>query len=567
VRNDRLFRHFLYQFVENDLSPDADRHQVLAVAAAGLVTVPLFITVFMSVKYLMRPLQAAGWTEVTMVGDQVTFCAVSMLVAGVIATLEWDALSLSQRDIAILGVLPIPRGDIVRTKALALVSFAGASLLALNALPAILHPLLMTAALPMSPFALVPLMLAHATSTILAGALAFSSVVAIREGLYRLLGPAGFQHVTNGVRSAVLLVLLVGLALVPARVSDNAEWMFGRGKTPVALVPVSWFAATQVAIAGRVLDSLPRRDMPRGLVAVERRFTAEYRSSRDTFPPLALRGVAAVILMTLVALAAHIWNARRQSLLSDVAAPPSRRHRLRPLDAAANLLLGTGAKRAGFSFGIKTFIGSPRHRVYVIASTAVAVAVALVMSPGPSAPVRTLTVAPQALMLCFVIAGFRAAVRTAADPRAAWIFAVTDTGSLRQYRAGVRLVGVVAVGLTVVAMLPVHIEAWGPAIALAHALNGIVFGWILVEASFRDVRRPLVDSIPPPDGVNTVGVVLLGGTVFLVFVMSKIEAVTIGDPLTASLFFLGIIAIAGILHAANAQLPVPVVQYASITQD
>jgi len=36
VRNDRLFRHFLYQFVENDLSPDADRHQVLAVAAAGL---------------------------------------------------------------------------------------------------------------------------------------------------------------------------------------------------------------------------------------------------------------------------------------------------------------------------------------------------------------------------------------------------------------------------------------------------------------------------------------------------------------------------------------------------
>jgi hypothetical protein len=567
VRNDRLFRHFLYQFVENDLSPDADRHQVLAVAAAGLVTVPLFVTVFMSVKYLMHPLQAAGWTEVTMVGDQVTFCAVSMLVAGIIATLEWDSLSLSQRDIAILGVLPIPRGEVVRTKALALISFAGASIFALTALPAILHPLLMTAALPMSPFALVPLMLAHAISTILAGALAFSCVVAIREGLYLVLGPAGFQRVTNGVRSAVLLVLLVGLALVPARVSDNAEWMFGRGKTPLALVPVSWYAATHVAIAGRILDSLPRRDMPARLAAVEARFTMEYRSSRDTFPPLALRGVAAVILATLVGLAAHIRNARRQSLLSDVAAPPSKRHRLRPLDTAVRLLLGTGARRAGFAFGIRTIIGSPRHRVFVIASAAVAVAVALVMSPGPSAPIRTLTVAPQTLMLCFVIAGFRAAVRTAADPRAAWIFGVTDTGTLRQYRGGVRLVGVVAIVLTVVGMLPIHVEAWGPGIAVTHALNGIVLGWILVEASLREARRPLVDSIPPADGVNTVGVGLLGGAVLLVFVVSKIEAVTIGDPVRSSLFFLGIIAIAGIVHAANAQLPVPVVQYASIMQD
>src|SRR5262249_48526015 len=151
-------------------------------------------------------------------------------------------------------------------------AFAGASVLALNALPAIVHPLLMTAALPMSPFALVPLILAHAISTILAGALAFSSVVAIREGLYLLLGPAGFRRGTNGVRSAVLLALLVGLVLVPARVSDNAEWMFGRGTTPSALVPVSWFAATQVAIAGRVLDSLPRRDMPARLADVEVRF-------------------------------------------------------------------------------------------------------------------------------------------------------------------------------------------------------------------------------------------------------------------------------------------------------
>ena len=60
MRSRLLRRHFISQFVENDLSPDMDRHQLLALAAAGLITVPLFATIFMSVKYLMQPLQSPG---------------------------------------------------------------------------------------------------------------------------------------------------------------------------------------------------------------------------------------------------------------------------------------------------------------------------------------------------------------------------------------------------------------------------------------------------------------------------------------------------------------------------
>src|SRR6516225_6131461 len=58
MHNERLVRHFLRQFVENEWSPDADRHQVLAIAAAALVTIPLFATMFIGLKYLIRPLQA-----------------------------------------------------------------------------------------------------------------------------------------------------------------------------------------------------------------------------------------------------------------------------------------------------------------------------------------------------------------------------------------------------------------------------------------------------------------------------------------------------------------------------
>src|SRR6185369_4717117 len=91
LRRRLLVRHFLYQFVENDFTPDSDRHQVLALAAAGVITVPLFVTVFMGWRYLMRPLQAPGWTEMTMLNDQMLFCGTSLLVSAVIAAVQWDA--------------------------------------------------------------------------------------------------------------------------------------------------------------------------------------------------------------------------------------------------------------------------------------------------------------------------------------------------------------------------------------------------------------------------------------------------------------------------------------------
>src|SRR4029079_2317646 len=140
MRRRLLVRHFLNQFIENDFAPDVDRHQILAVAAAALITLPLFATIFMSVKFLMQPLQSPGWTEMTTMGDQVVFCTTSLLVSAAIATLEWNALALSPRDSVILGVLPLPREEIVRAKVLALVVFAAAFVIALNALPTLLHP-------------------------------------------------------------------------------------------------------------------------------------------------------------------------------------------------------------------------------------------------------------------------------------------------------------------------------------------------------------------------------------------------------------------------------------------
>src|SRR5947209_19388812 len=223
MASDRLLvRHFLSQFVENDLTADVDRHQVLALTAAALVTLPLFVTVFMGMKYLMRPLQAPGWTETVAMGDEITFCATSMLVAAIVATLEWDALALSPRDSVILGVLPVPHRLVVRAKVLALLTFAAAFVFALNALPALLHPPLMVANLPLNPLMLLPLMAAQALSTTMAGAFGFSCVVGLRESLYLFLGLRTFSRIAGVVRSALLFSLLILLAMVPIRLSGRA---------------------------------------------------------------------------------------------------------------------------------------------------------------------------------------------------------------------------------------------------------------------------------------------------------------------------------------------------------
>jgi hypothetical protein len=131
-------------------------------------------------------------------------------------------------------------------------------------------------------------------------------------------------------------------------------------------------------------------------------------------------------------------------------------------------------------------------------------------------------------MLTLMVAGFRAAIRTSADSRAAWLFGIAETGNTREFRSGVRLAVMTAIVATVLLLLPLHGAAWGTSIACLHALNGAALGWLLVEVGCAGVEQPLVRTIPPSDGLNTVGVVLLGATVIAVVVLARIERAALG---------------------------------------
>jgi hypothetical protein len=528
MRDDVLVRHFLAQFVENDLSPDSDRHQILAVAAAAVITIPLFVTVFMSVKYLMHPLQASGWTETTLVGDEVAFCAASLLVSAAVALLEWDALALNARDAAILGVLPVARRRIVRAKLTALAAFASIFAVALNAVPALLHPLLMSAQLPMSPLMLIPLALIQAISTIAAALFGFAAVLAIREAFFLLMGPARFHRASNKVRSPLLFAVLLMLALVPVKLSDSAAWMFARDPPNVLLAPVGWFAAAHAALAGRLLDELPRPDMPAPLAAEEMSLTIRYREALPRLTNEALTGAGMVALTLTFSIALYVSNARRLHLLID--APP--RHTRRSIRRRSGPTLSP-ATRAGLFFALRALLRSPVHRVYMLVALAIGIALFVAFHGGP---IGTLTLAAQTLVAGAIIGGFRAAIRTSADYRAMWVFDVAEQNQTGQFRNGVRVAGLLLTATVVAILLPIARAQWGWSIATAHAADGLAIGWLLVELAIVDVDRPLVVSIPPSDGMNTVGVVVGGAAVIAIVIAAHIELSTLTSPTGALLY-------------------------------
>ena len=364
----RLVRHFLSQFVENDsaTASDVDSHQTLALVAAGVVTIPLFVTVFMSMRYLTRLLPAAGWTETTGLEDQITFCVASMLVAAAVAALEWDALALTQRDSMILGVLPVPHRDLVQAKVLSLVIFVAFFVIALNLVPALLHPALMVATLPLPLYMVPVLMAAHGLSTAMAAAFGFACVVGLREFLHLALGPSAFRRISDLTRSVVLLLLLVLLAVLPVRLSGRADWLLEPGQPPILLRPIGWFVAVNASIAGRVLHRVPPRPMPPRLAAEEHQLRSRYEGNLPKWTGMAAQGAGALAFLLGVSLTMYVWNARRLHVLPDGRAGSRALRFSRLFEGAVRALIKPPPMRAGFLLLFRTLLGNELHRLYLI---------------------------------------------------------------------------------------------------------------------------------------------------------------------------------------------------------
>src|SRR5829696_369222 len=135
-----LTRHFLRQFLENDLiSPDADRTQLLAVVGALVISMTLFISAFTTSLYIgafLTPGQAA----ILSLDDKYFYLALAMIVTALVAASQWDVLAIDSRDAAILEPLPVPAGTIRRAKLSAVAIMGAAVAVAVNGFPSWVFP-------------------------------------------------------------------------------------------------------------------------------------------------------------------------------------------------------------------------------------------------------------------------------------------------------------------------------------------------------------------------------------------------------------------------------------------
>ncbi|HET9541154.1 MAG TPA: hypothetical protein VFQ46_11190, partial [Candidatus Limnocylindria bacterium] len=305
MRERLLTQHFLQRFLENDLlSPDADHHDAIAMVCGGLLTLGLFLSVFVSLKFLFMPFPSPGRTAVLAVGDRLVFVTLAMIVLAFVAVATWDALSLDPRDTAILGPLPIERAVLARAKLRAIAILAGSFSVVASVLSSVFHPTLMVGRLPIGVIPGLTLIIVHLLITLGAGLFGFVSVLAVRELLRATLGWR-FTRVSTGLQAVLIVVLVTTFLLLPAILSR------ARTDTSAArLLPPVWFVGLQEALVGRLVADLPRGELPPRFASEEDRAAARYREAAAWLRPLAWRAVAALTISLVVAVAAYSWNCR-----------------------------------------------------------------------------------------------------------------------------------------------------------------------------------------------------------------------------------------------------------------
>ena len=536
MRDRLLVRHFLWRFLEHDLiSPNADRHVVLSALGGALVAVSLFLAILIATPYQFFPLMPPGIVSLRSLEERFLFTSASMLVMALVAVAQWDALALDWRDASALGVLPIPRAVIVRTKFMAVAVLAIGVAVAWNLAPTLLRFVAVPSKLGVGLAGALRLTVAHGVVTLAAGAFGFLAVLALREVMSAIMGQARFQRISAAVQATLIVALVTALLLLPGAYTGVARNWLAQGGLRAKALPPLWFVGLDETLAGSVIDTLPRTRPGGYLVVAERNATDLYRSLWPLYHELALIGIAALTIAGVVATAACMWNSRRLPV------PVVRRAHE---DGAAgrawkwivtHVVARTSLRQAGFFFTLQTLSRQVSHRVALASSFAVGLSLMLITArgrvwlPGNNvsdvASVPLAILAGQSLLLASVLTGFRHAVRIPAQLRASTTFSLAWVGNLAPYVSGVKLAGWMAFVLPTLAGLFIwHAIVLGTRLATLHLGVGLVESALLMETLFVRYRLvPFASGYVPNGELRSRGVVSAAALLCVSFALAWVE--------------------------------------------
>lgn len=515
-----LTKLFLRQFLENDLmSPDGDRSQLLAILGASAVSLTLFISMFMSAGYAMSILMP-GQAAILTLSDKFFYISLAMLATAMVATSQWDALSLDQRDVAILQPLPV-RPATLRLAKLSAVAMLGAAVaIAVNIFPTFVFPWMLAFSVPqMSAAQLLWLMVVHAMITITAAVFGYLVVIGLRESLSAVLGGKLFARVSPWLQTTIILLLGVALLLIPiasTRVAQNGftGW---RARLP----STAFVGAYEVATHG-FLAELPRGRMTPRQANRDRPASELYAARRPLFPELADRAQLLFLSIAAIVFAATALSAFRTPV--PTIAPAARRRRSRLAALARLLFPRSAAARAGFDFAVATMLRNKTHRLTLAGAAAVGSAMVFfalsrVNLAGDVLSVRLLVIQP--LLYGALLTAFRHMVRVPAELRANWAIQLAWRGQARAFANGVQAAAMLALAIPALAIVMAPVAAVGGlTLAAWHAGIGLIGAAIVLEALMLSYDKvPFTCSYVADENVKGIApifviVFLFGATMF-----------------------------------------------------
>lgn len=554
MRDRLLVRHFVWRFLEHDLlSPNTDRHVALSALGGALIAASLFVAILIATPYVFSNDAPPGIVSLSSLDDRFLLTSASMLVMALVAVAQWDALSLDARDADVLGLLPIPRVVIVRTKFVAVGVLAVGVAVAWNLAPTLLRFVAVPARLGVSLTGALILTLAHGVVTVAAGVFGFLTVLGLREVTAAIAGPVRFHRISAFLQAALVVALVTAILLLPGAHTHIARDRLAHGGMQSKVLPPLWFVGLHETLAGSVIDTLPRTRPSRLFVVAERNATDLYRSLWPLYAELAFIGIAALILVGVVATAACLWNSRRLPI------PMVRRTHQCGAAGQAWTWIATHAVvrrslgQAGFFFALQTLTRQVSHRVVFASSVAIGVALMFITGQGRElvsghevASIPLAVWAGQSLLLASVLGGFRHATRIPADLRASSTFSLAWAVNVTPYIGGVKRAGWIALVLpTLAGLFTWYAAVLGVHFATLHLGVGLAVSVLLMELLFLRYRRvPFASGYVPSGEVTSRAAVSVAAIVCGAFALAWVERVVHSIPfgylmLVATLLGLG----------------------------
>jgi hypothetical protein len=497
----QLTAHFfrgLFTFgVLSDAGSDAFRRVVIAVVVF-IVSVGLLVTRMYLAKYSTLSLKFLTGEpyQLAILGDGALVIALPMLIVGLVAVLVSNSLFPDEIDMRILLPLPISRRVVFASKALAVMLFAGLFIIAAHV--AMTPIVVLMSNSRWSDHGMLTRLVAYALASVGGSIVTVLMIMAVTGALLVCVPRSRLQLASIAFRGAALCGLVLMIPLV--RRLPMTGPLLARESALFYVVPPAWFLGVEQWLLGNTMPYFLR---------------------------LAQLAAVAALASFAVALGSYLFLYRRFEKLIFRPRGPSPHSRHQRISFPAYLRGQHPAASAIVSFIRATLTRSPLHQGVFVAIAAGGAGLVLngflsdLAAGAPSnadeSLIATVIWAPFVLVFAMNVAA-RAALALPLEPRANWIFRVTEDEAARADALSIvaRTVIVLGVVLPLAMLFPVEWAVLGPRAAQCTSI-AFLCGVVLVELHMAEWRRIPFTCTYEPTRQGLGRTMVVGFTGFVLF--------------------------------------------------